>query len=250
MSTATLSLPRQRLGLLAVGALAGVLVASLGGPALLSARAADDDDARERTISVEGTGRVKVIPDVADLSVGVIVQRDRAGDAAADAANEMAKVIESLTAQGIDPLDIQTTQLGLDPVYDYDRSPAQIVGYQASNIVTVTIRDLTTVGAIIDSAVEAGATSVGGLSFRLEDTSGVETQAREDAVAAARGHAETLAGAAGVTIGDVISITETSSPVPMPVYYGEAAARDAAATPIMPGQVEVSVTVYVVYAIA
>src|SRR6188472_30903 len=158
MSTTALAVPRQRMGLLAVGALAGVLAAVIAGPALQPARASDSTDDPQHTISVEGTGTVKAKPDVADVSVGVAIQRDRAGDASIEAANEMAKVIQSLLDSGIAEDDIQTTQLSLEPVYDYDSDPATIVGYQATNIVSVTIRDLETVGSTIDAAVDAGAT--------------------------------------------------------------------------------------------
>jgi len=249
MSTNVLSTSSRRVGLLGVGALTGVLVAAIAGPAL-SVSAADTASGNPHIISVDGTGRVKIHPDVADLSVGVLVQRDRAGDASADAASEMSKVIEALKAQGIAEDDIQTTTLSLDPVYDYNRDPAALTGYSATNIVSVTIRDLTKVGTTIDAAVEAGANNVGGLTFRLDDTSKAETQARNAAMAQAKAKADELAAAAGVRVTGVISITESSSSVPMPIYYGQAAAgamRDAASTPVQAGNVEIDVTVSVVY---
>jgi uncharacterized protein len=250
MSTTALTLPRHRMGLLGIGAIVGVLVAAVAGPAMTTVGAEGDTAAKDHIISVNSTGTVKVKPDVADVTIGVSVQRDRAGDASVDAANEMAKVIAALQAAGVAAEDIQTTTLSLDPVYDYDRSPALIIGYQATNLVNVTIRDLANAGPTIDAAVDAGATSIGSISFRLEDPAVLESQAREQAMTSARAKADELAAAAGVTITGVISIIETSGPVPMPVYYAEAAgaARDAA-TPIMTGSVDIEVSVAVVYSI-
>jgi uncharacterized protein YggE len=251
MTSTSLSLSGHRLGLLAAGALAGVLVSVIAGTAGQTARAQDDDGDREHSISVSGTGTVKVRPDVADVSLGVRVQRDRAGDASAEAAEQMAAVVAAILAQGVAEDDIQTTQLSLDTVYDYDRSPARIVGYEASNIVSIVVRDIANTGAIVDAAVEAGATSINGISFRLEDPSAVETQAREAAMADAKSKADVLAGSAGVAITGVISIVETGGPMPMPVYYGEGARAVAAdaETPVLAGNVDVVVNVAVVYSI-
>lgn len=252
MSMSVPTLPRRRMSLLAAGALTGVLVAAIAGPAFV-AQAADDSDAPRNVINVNGTGTVHIKPDVADLSVGVQVQRDRAGDASIDAANQMDAVIKALKAQGIADDDIQTTTLSLDPVYNYDSSPATLTGYSATNIVSVTIRDLATVGAVIDAAVDAGANNVGGLTFRKDDTAAAATQARAEAMAQAKAIADELAAAAGVQVTGVVSITEIGSPTPQPIYYadavGGAAMRDAA-TPVQAGNVEVVVTVSVIYSIS
>ncbi len=201
---------------------------------------------------MSGTGTVKVKPDVADVSLGVSLQRDRAGDASVEAANAMDAVIKALIKAGIAEDDIQTTQLSLDPVYDYDRSPASIVGYQATNIVSVTIRDLATVGTTVDAAVDAGATSIGGISFRVDDNAALTVQARDAAMAEAKATADQLAAAAGVRITGVVSIVETVSQPPMPIYYAEdsvAGAARMASTPVLAGNVDVTVQVAVVYSI-
>lgn len=253
MSTNALALPRQRMGLLAVGALAGVLVAAIAGTAVQPARAQDPTVEHEHTISVSGTGTIKAKPDVADVSLGVSIQRDRAGDASIEAANLMDAVIASLIANGVAEDDIQTTQLSLDPVYNYDRNPAVIVGYNATNIVSVTIRDLAKIGTIVDAAVDAGATNIGGISFRVDDSAALTVQARDAAMAEAKAVADQLAAAAGVEITGVVSIVENVSQPPMPIYY---AAEDAAVggarmapTPVLAGNVDVVVQVAVVYSI-
>ncbi len=251
MTTSALTLPQRRMGLLAVGALAGVLAAALVAPSLQPVRAADAGAEPQHTISVSGTGIIKARPDVADMSIGVAVTRDRAGDASIEAANQMAAVIDALLAAGIAQDDIQTTQLSLDPVYDYDRSPAKLTGYQATNIVSATIRDLAKVGAIVDAAVDAGANSVGGISFRVDDSAALTVQARDAAMANAKATADQLAAAAGVEITGVISIAEVVSQPPMPMYFAEdsAVAGRGATTPVLPGNVDVSVQVSVVYSI-
>lgn len=252
MSTTALAVPRQRMGLLAVGTLAGVLVASLAGIAAQPAHAQDTSTDQVHTISVSGTGTIKAKPDVADVSLGVSIQRDRAGDASAEAADAMAKVIESLLANGIAEDDIQTTQLSLDPVYNYNRDPAVIVGYNATNIVSVTVRDLAKLGSIVDAAVDAGATNIGGISFRVDDSAALTVQARDAAMADAKAVADQLAAAAGVRITGVVSIVENVSQPPMPIYYAaedSMAGARAATTPVLAGNVDVEVQVAVVYSI-
>jgi hypothetical protein len=238
---------------LAGGVTVGLLAAMLAGASLAPVAAQDPGDKPEHTLSVSGSGTVSVKPDVADVTVGVTVQRDNAGDAASDAATVMDAVITAVKALGIADEDIQTTTLNLSPVYDYDRSSYRLVGYTASNLVTVTIRDLTTVGPVIDAATGAGATDVNSISFRLQDQTAAETQAREMAVLAGRARADTIAAAAGTEITGIISISESYAPVPMPVFYGEAraaAARDASApTPVLAGTIEVRVDVAIVYSI-
>jgi uncharacterized protein YggE len=249
----TLTSPQSgRLGWLAAGALAGVLVAVVAGPSLSPVRAGDDSDTTEHTLSVSGVGRVKVEPDVADISIGVRVQRDRARDAEVDAAALMQEVAATLLAQGIAEEDIQTITLSLQPVYNYNTDPARLVGYEATNIVGITIRDLETAGQIIDAATDAGATEIGSLSFRVEDQAAVEAMARDLAMKDARAKADQLAAGAGVAITGVITIVEQSSPFPSPVDFARTAgaAEDARpTTPVFGGNVELTVSVSVVYSL-
>jgi uncharacterized protein YggE len=252
MSTTLEPVRNIRTRWLAGGVTVGLLTAMLAGATIAPAAAQEPSAKPEHTLSVSGTGSVSVKPDVADVTVGVTIQRDNAGDAAADAANVMDAVISAIKALGVAEEDIQTTTLNLSPVYDYDRSPYRLVGYTASNLVTVTVRDLTKVGPVVDAATGAGATDVNSISFRLSDQTAAETQAREAAVLAARAKADTIATAAGTQISGIISISETSAPVPMPVYYGAAdagAARESAPTPVLAGTVEVRVDVSIVYSI-
>jgi uncharacterized protein YggE len=253
MSTTLEPARHARTRWLAGGITAGLLAAMLAGASLAPVAAQDPTTEPEHTLSVSGTGSVSVKPDVADITVGVTVQRDQAGAAAADAATVMDAVITAIKGLGIAEEDIQTTTLSLSPVYDYDRSPYRLVGYTATNLVTVTVRDLTQVGPVIDAATGAGATDVNSISFRLQDQTAAETEAREMAVTAARAKADTIAAAAGTEITGIISISESYAPVPMPVYYGEAdmaASREGGApTPVLAGTIEVRVDVSIVYSI-
>ncbi len=206
-----------------------------------------------RTITVSGTGRVSVVPDLADVRMGVSVTAKTVEEARATSAESMAGVLAVLDALGIAKRDIQTSSLSLNPVYDYsgDANPPRLTGYQLSNTVAVTIRDLARVGQTIDRSLEAGATSLDSIGFRLEDASAAETEARAAAVADARARAETLAAAAGVQLGEIAAISEGGAAAPFPAFRKEMAmmaARDAA-TPIETGTNEVAVSVAVTYLI-
>lgn len=205
-----------------------------------------------RTITVTGTGRVSVEPDVADLRLGVTITALTAQQARAANATAMTGVIGVLKALGIAARDIQTANLSLSPTYDYsgDANPPRLTGYTLSNTVAVVVRDVGKVGEAIDGALAAGATTLDSLGFRVLDPSGPEQQAREAAVADARAKADVLATAAGVSISGVAAISEQGAPGPVPVFHKEMAmmARDAA-TPIEAGTNEVAISVVVTYLI-
>jgi hypothetical protein len=229
---------------------AGLALAVVLGPAL-TPRAAHAVDVTEpdRTISVAGTGTVTLAPDIADLHVGVVVQRPKVKDARAAAATAMQGVVKALRAAGVAERDIRTTTLSLQPIYEYPTNAApRITGYELRNGVVATVRDLERLADAVDGALAGGGTTLDGISFRVDDPTGAEAQARTQAMKAARAKADALAGAAGVSIIGVASISEQSSPTPWPVPYA-GAARDEAATPILPGTSEISVSVSVVYLI-
>jgi uncharacterized protein YggE len=257
MSTTTISirLPGTRARWLAAGLATGLLVAAIASPAFAprSILAVDPATAPEHTISVNGTGRVVISPDIADLQLGVSVTRPTVNAARQIAAEAMTKVLAALKKLGIDDKDLKTTILSLQPVYDYSNSgnAPKLTGYQLSNGVSVTIRDLGKLGDAIDNSLAAGATSLDGVTFRVEDPAQAAAQARTEAMAQAKTTAETLASAAGVSLGAVASISETAAPIPYPIAYAVPAAMAAKdlSTPVQPGTNEVSVSVSVVYLI-
>jgi uncharacterized protein YggE len=248
----TPTLPGSRVGWLAVGALVGIVAAALLAPALAPrpTTAVDESGAPEHTIGVTGTGRVVLVPDTADLRIGVMIQRPTVQAARAAAAESMNKVIAALRKAGIAERDIQTSTLTLGPVYDYSPTgaPPKITGYQLTNIVAVTVRDLDRLGDAIDDSLAVGATTLEGVSFRVENSAKAAEEARKGAMADAKAKADTLAAAAGVSIVGVSTISESVSPVPYPIPYAEAGgAKDA--TPVLPGTTEISVTVSIAYLI-
>jgi uncharacterized protein len=237
---------------LALASGAALALVALAGPAAGVALAQDSIDQPARIISVTGSGRVESAPDLADIQLGVTIQDETASAASGMAAETMTAVIDALRAAGIAETDIQTTQLSLNPVYDWEDSPADIEAWEAANIVTVTLRDVTAIGDIVDAAIAAGATTVNSISFRTSDPSTAQAAAREAAVADAQAKAEQLAAAAGVTITGVLTIVESGQQDTQPLYLNQARMTSEEAsvpTPVLPGEVATWVYVAIQYAI-
>jgi uncharacterized protein YggE len=199
-------------------------------------------------ISVSGEATVSVPPDLALVEGGVTSEAKTAREAS-DANNAaMGKVLQALKGAGIEAKDVQTSRLSLQPQSAPNRSgPPAIVGYRASNRVTIRVRDVTKVANVIDTLVAAGANDIGGINFMVSQASKLLDEAREQAVADARRKAEIYAKAAGVTLGAPLSISEEGSPGPMP--FRKMAAGMAAAAPVAQGEETLAVTVSVSWAI-
>jgi hypothetical protein len=201
-------------------------------------------------ISVTGEASISVPPDIAFVDAGVATDAKTAHEAS-DANNvAMGNVMTALKGANIDARDIQTSRLSLQPQYAPNRSgPSPIVGYRASNRVTVRIHDVTKVANVIDTLVGAGANDIGNVNFEVSQASKLLDDAREKAVADARRKAEIYAKAAGVTLGAPLSISEEGAPQPM--FRGKMAMPMAAAapTPIAQGDETLSVSVSVTWAI-
>ena len=207
-----------------------------------------------RTITVAGTGRASVRPNLADLRLGVTITAASVGQARSTTSTTLSAVIAGLKALGIADGDLQTSIVSVSPQYDYSRegAPPRLAGYTFSNLVAVIVRDIERVGEAIDAALTAGATNIDQISFRVADQSAAEREARAAAVVDARVKAETFAAAAGVAIGGVAAIVESGAPIPYPTPFGERmafAAKDVA-TPIAPGTNEVVATVTVAFLIS
>ena len=200
-------------------------------------------------ISVTGEASISVPPDLASVDAGVATDAKTAREASEANNVAMGKVMAALTTANIEPKDIQTSRLSLQPQYAPNRSgPSPIVGYRASNRVTVRIRDVSKVANIIDTLVGAGANDIGNVNFEVSQASKLLDDAREKAVTDARRKAEIYAKAAGVTLGAPLSISEEGAPQPM--FRSKMAAPMAAApTPIAQGEETLSVSVAVTWAI-
>lgn len=206
-------------------------------------------EAKPPMIVVTGTGTVEAAPDMATLSIGVTTQGDSA--AAALAANSAAveAVMARLTAAGIESRDMQTSNLSLYPNWHGSESAAPtIASYVASNQLTIRVRQLDGLGAVLDAAVTDGANTLNGLTFGLADPGPAMDEARKEAVAEARARAELLATAAGVTLGPILEISEGGSwNEPAPMFRAEVAA---APVPVAAGELGLSATVTIHYEIA
>ncbi|MBN9443378.1 MAG: SIMPL domain-containing protein [Bosea sp. (in: a-proteobacteria)] len=237
-------------------ALAGAaLVATAMLPA---APAAAQDSAAARLpprISVMGEGEASVAPDMAVVTLSVLREAGTAREALNANSAAMKEVLDALKAAGIAERDIQTSRLDIQPRYsqpsrDKPQEP-KIVGYAVSNEVTVRIRKLAEAGAIIDKVVGLGVNQGGGISFVKEDLKATMTEARKRAVADALDKARTLAEAAGVKLGPILSIEENAAP-PRPIAYAAPMRKAAAdmAVPLASGENSYQTQVSVVFEIA
>ena len=199
-----------------------------------------------RRITVVGTGQVKGTPDVADLSIGVTARGQSAAEALSTANDRAAKVIGVLKDAGVADEDVQTSGLSIQPVFDDET----ITAYEVSNSVDARLRDMARVGEVLDAAARVAGNEVRlhGISVAIDDDSELLATARERAVKRARAQAEQLAAAAGVDLGDVVSIDEGSVAIP---YAARGVAEDVAASvPIEPGSQTLSLSATVVYEIS
>ncbi|OAF00831.1 hypothetical protein AYJ54_30280 [Bradyrhizobium centrolobii] len=229
-------------------ALTSILAAVLATKLLTAPALADDFPS---VISVSGAATVSAAPDLAQLDAGVANDAKTAKEAS-DANNAaMGKVLLALKGAGIAEKDYQTSRLSLQPQYAPNRSTgaSPVVGFRASNRITVKIRDVTKIASIIDTLVSAGANDIGNISFEVTQASKLLDDAREQAVADARRKAEIYARATGVTLGPPLSVSEGGGPVPL--FKGRIAAAPMAAAPaaVAPGEETLSVTVNVSWAI-
>jgi uncharacterized protein YggE len=202
------------------------------------------------TISVTGESQVSVPPDLVQIDGGVTSEAKTAREAS-DANNAaMGKVLLALKGAGIDEKDYQTSRLSLQPQSSASKvsGPPAIVGYRASNRVTIRLRDITKVASVIDTLVGAGANDIGGVNFMVSQASKLLDEARENAIADARRKAEIYARATGVTLGAPLSITEGGSPGPI-LYRRAAAPMAAPGAPVAQGEETLQVTVGVSWAI-
>ncbi|HZR87351.1 MAG TPA: SIMPL domain-containing protein [Bradyrhizobium sp.] len=205
-------------------------------------------------ISVTGEASISVPPDLALLDAGVASDGKTAREASDANNTAMTKVMAALKTAGIEDKDVQTSRISLQPQYAPNRSsgPSPIVGYRASNRVTVKLHDVGKVASVIDALVGAGANDIGNVNFTVSKASDLLDQAREKALADARRKAEIYAKAAGVTLGAPLSIAEEGAPMPMfraKMMPAAPMAMAAPPPPIAQGEETLSVTVAVSWGI-
>jgi hypothetical protein len=223
---------------LATAAVAGILLAA---PAFAQTELPS-------ALTVSGEATVSATPDEAQIDAGVSSDGKTAREASDTNNTAMGKILLALKAVVIDQKDIQTSQLSLQPQYAPNHSgPSPVVGYRASNRVTIKLHDVLKVAGMIDTLVGAGANEINGIAFSVSNASKLLDDARQRAIADARRKAEIYAKAAGVTLGAPLAISEEGAPGPTP--YRRMSAGLAAATPIAPGEQTLQITVSVSWAI-
>ena len=197
------------------------------------------------SMQITGHGEIKAAPDTAFVTSGVTSQGNTAKEALDLNNADMQKLIETLKAAGIASEDIQTSGFSVSPNYVYSDArdqngyqlPPKIVGYTVSNGVTVQVRDLTKLGAVLDQAVTVGANQVSGITFAVDDPSELYNEARKLAFADARGKAELYADAAGVELGALQLISEQVNYAPPQPYTFKAEAAMSADRSFVPVEV-------------
>jgi uncharacterized protein YggE len=239
-------------GVLLTGGLALNFTKNWTSPSVANAQASDSRPAR--TITVVGEGKVRIQPDVARTNFGVEVARPSVREALDENKAVMDAVLAALQEQGIAKNDIQTTGFSIyaERFGPTGPLPDDQVNYRVSNNVAVVIRDLDTVGEVVDAAVEAGANNIYGIEFRVDDPSTLESEARQGAVDDAAAKAAELAELTGVSVGELVSISEViSSGSYYTSNFSQAVGMGGGggATPIQPGELDLLMQLQVTYAI-
>ena len=208
-----------------------------------------------RTLTVSGVGKVSLKPDIAYISVGVHTEKPGAAEAVAENNTKTQQLIDALKATGVDANDIQTQNFSIwqNTQYGPDGKPTG-TNYAVDNTVYLTVRKLAQLGDLLDAAVKAGANNVNSIQFDVADKTKAMSDARAEAVKTANTQAAELATAAGVKLGNIQSI-QYSDASPSPVFQGKGmgggggAPTADVAVPINPGQMDITVTVTIGYAI-
>jgi hypothetical protein len=205
-----------------------------------------------RTISVSGTGKITLAPDVAYVYIGVQSQSANVSDALSENNAKAQAIANTIKELKIDAKDIQTSSFNISPQQQYSPE-GKITGttYVVDNTVNVTVHDLTVLGKLLDAVVRAGANSINGINFDVVDRSKATSEARKLAIADARSQAEELATAAGVAVGDLQTLNAVVNTGPVPLYDAKVAqgVGGSSTVPVSAGQLTISVDVNAIYAI-
>ncbi len=211
-------------------------------------------DEAPRTISVTGLGEVTATPDIAHATVGVRTVAKTARAALSENSTTMAAVLDALRSRGIADRDMRTTNVSLHPrwrteVMENGTRAQVLTGYEAANLLRVTCRDLSKLGELLDALAGAGANEMRGISFDIDNKGKLMDEARAIAVRNARVKAQLYAREAGVSLGAVLSISEAGVSTPTHRNRAMAEMAVAASVPIAEGELTVSASVSMTFAI-
>jgi uncharacterized protein YggE len=226
----------------------------LGGASLSSVAAAQQSTITQTIagtrLDVNATGEVTRVPDVAVISAGVVSRSATATGALQDTADSMSRVLTALKRAGVEDRDIQTSNVSLNPEYRYvENQPPQLVGYTASNNVTVRFRDIRNSGKILDALVAQGANQINGPTLTVDKPEAALDEARAKAIAIGRARADLYARSLGLRVVRVVAVNESGGsypvPPPMPMYARAEMAQ--AKTSIEPGEQKLQVNLAITF---
>lgn len=212
-------------------------------------------DTERDTITISGEGRVTAVPDIGQVTVTIVTEDKDAAQAQETNVSKFNNLIAAIKAEGVEDKDLKTSNYSVNPRYNYTEEGRELVGYEVRQSLDIKIRDLDNSGAIIKVAGDSGANQVSGLSFTIDDPEEYRQEARQEALENAKQKAEELAGLMGVSLGKIVSFTESADGgyIPTPVYrdlaFAEQSAMGGAEPSIEAGSEEVSVTATIVYEI-
>ena len=235
---------KNKFVLISVVLLVVILLSSCGAIATPGSQA---NQTSPRILTISGAGKVTLKPDIATINVGVHTEKPGAAEAVTENNANTQKLIDALKASGVDQKDIQTMNYSIwqNTQYSPDGKPSS-TNYAVDNTVYLTVRNLSQLGDLLDTAVKAGANNINGIQFDVADKTSALSAARAEAVKNAKQQAEELATAAGVTLGAVQSIQYTDNS-PSPISMGKGMDGNAmaanVAVPINPGRLDITVSV-------
>ncbi len=231
--------------ILALGATAMIAAAQAPGQAQLSNGNSNDGT----LLSVSAQAEAKRVPDVATISVGVVTQAADANAAMRDNATQMDKVMAAIKAAGIAERDIQTSGINVNPEYRYaENQPPTITGYQASNTVSLKVRDVGKLGKVLDALVASGANQINGPAFEIDEPEAVYDEARRAALEKAQRRAQMYAKTLGLRVRRIVSISEGAGfQPPMPIMAMARMKKAQADTAVSPGETTLTASLDVVF---
>ena len=228
-----------------------VSIIVIGLLAACSPSAAPASVKNERSMTVSGTGRVTVVPDIASINIGVRSEAEAVTDALDSNTAQANAISEALQELGVAEEDIQTSNFNVYPSDRYDPMTGQVEGryFVVENTVNVTVRDLSSLGEVLTAVVEAGANNIYGINFDVEDREAAIAEARQLAIEDAKSKAESIAEEAGVELGEILNIGVYSGSTPTIYYDAKGGAYSEAAVPIAAGTLSITMEASLTYSI-
>lgn len=219
--------------------------------AACSPSAAPSNPESERSMTVSGTGRVTVVPDIASINIGVRSEAEEVTEALDSNTAQANAISQALQELGVAEDDIQTSNFNVYPSDRYDPMTGQVEGryFVVENTVNVTVRDLSSLGEVLTAVVEAGANNIYGINFDVEDRDAAIAEARQLAIEDAKTKAEAIAEESGVELGEILNINVHSGSTPTIYYDAKGGAYSEAAVPIAAGTLSITMEATLKYSI-